>query len=42
MKFDLYTVNFTLLEPILGTVPKDPKVYAAYIATKASTPQQGK
>lgn len=30
---DKYKVTLTFTEPILGTVPKDPEVYAAYIAT---------
>ncbi len=35
MKFDLYDVTLRLIEPMLGTVPKDPEVYANYIAKKA-------
>jgi len=30
-----FRVKLTFTESILGTVPKDPEVYAAYIATKA-------
>lgn len=29
------SVTLTFIEPLLGTVPKNPDVYAAYIATKA-------
>lgn len=35
LKFDFYEVRFELLEPLLGTVPKDPDVYRKYIASKA-------
>lgn len=31
-----YKVTLTFTEPILGTIPKDPEVYAGYIATKAA------
>lgn len=31
-----YKVKLTFTEPILGTVPKDPAIYAGYIATKAA------
>jgi hypothetical protein len=31
-----YQVTLTLLEPMLGTVPKDPEVYASHIMTKAA------
>lgn len=34
MQFELYKIRFTLIEPILGTVPKDEKVYTRYIAGK--------
>ena len=33
---DKYKVKLTMIEPILGTVPKDPEIYAAYIATRAA------
>lgn len=33
---DTYKVRITFTEPILGTVPKDPEVYAGYIASKAA------
>lgn len=33
---DKYKVKLTFTEPILGTVPKDPDVYAAHIATRAA------
>jgi hypothetical protein len=33
---DKYKVELTFTEPILGTVPKDPEIYAGYIATKAA------
>lgn len=33
------TVTMTLMEPLLGTVPKNQEVYAAYIATKAPKPE---
>lgn len=33
---DKYSIKLTLTEPILGTVTKDPEVYAAYIAGKAA------
>ncbi len=33
---DRYKVKLTFIEPILGTVPKDPEVYAAHIATRAA------
>lgn len=32
---DMYTVKLTLTEPMLGTVPKDPKIYAGYVQAKA-------
>ena len=31
-----YQVRLTLLEPMLGTVPKDPEVYATHVAAKAA------
>jgi len=31
-----YKVKLTFTEPILGTIPKDPEIYAGYIATKAA------
>lgn len=31
-----YKVTLTFTEPILGTIPKDPEVYAGYIASKAA------
>ncbi|MBT9174224.1 MAG: hypothetical protein DDT21_02635 [Syntrophomonadaceae bacterium] len=34
MKIDQYQVNFTLIEPLLGTVPKDTEIYKTYIAGK--------
>ncbi len=34
MKFTLHEVKIKLLEPLLGTVPKNPDVYANYIAGK--------
>lgn len=33
---DKYKVKLTFTEPILGTVPKDPDVYAAHIAIRAA------
>jgi len=33
---DKYKVKLTLTEPILGTVPKDPEVYAGYVASHAA------
>lgn len=33
---DKYEIVLTLTEPVLGTVPKDPDIYAGYIATKAA------
>lgn len=36
MKVQKMKVKLTLLEPQLGTVPKNPEVYAAFIATKAA------
>lgn len=38
MKLDCtkYEVTLTLREPLLGTVPKDPDVYASYVASKAA------
>jgi hypothetical protein len=41
LKFDIFKVGITLTEPLLGTVPKDPKVYASYIASKAPDPKLG-
>ncbi len=37
MKFTLHEVKITLKEPLLGTIPKNPDVYAAYIAGKKDT-----
>ncbi len=34
MKFTLHEVKIKLLEPLLGTIPKNPDVYAVYIAGK--------
>jgi len=34
MKFNVYEVKFELIEPILGTVPKNPDIYKTYIASK--------
>ncbi|MGB9845872.1 MAG: hypothetical protein ACPLRH_00010 [Desulfotomaculales bacterium] len=34
LQFKLYRVDFELVEPMLGTVPKDPEVYTRYIAGK--------
>ena len=31
-----YTVTLTFTEPLLGTVPKNPEVYASFILTKAA------
>lgn len=31
-----YQVVFTFTQPILGTIPKDPEIYKAYIADKAA------
>lgn len=31
-----YRIKITFIEPLLGTVSKDPEVYAAYIASKAA------
>jgi hypothetical protein len=36
-----YRVKATLIEPQLGTVPKDPKIYSEYIASKAPAPEKG-
>lgn len=33
---DKYNVKLTLTQPILGTVPKDPEIYKAHIASKAA------
>lgn len=33
---DKYKVKLTFIEPLLGTVTKDPDIYAAYIASKAA------
>lgn len=41
MIFETYTVTLTFDEPILGTAPKNPEVYAEYIATKAPTVANG-
>ena len=41
MKFDVYDVAIELIEPMLGTIPKDPEVYARYIASKAPSPDVG-
>ena len=30
-----YNIKLTLLEPMLGTIPKNPEIYKAYIASKA-------
>lgn len=35
MKYSVYDVKIRFLEPLLGTVAKDPEVYARYIASKA-------
>ena len=34
-KKERFTATIELLEPMLGTVPKDPEVYKSYIASKA-------
>lgn len=39
MEFDVYAVESELIEPMLGTVPKNPNVYAAYVASKAASPE---
>jgi hypothetical protein len=39
MIFDIYKAQLELIEPMLGTVPKNPDVYAAYVASKAPSPQ---
>lgn len=36
METDVYEVKLTFREPILGATPKDPDVYAGYIATKTA------
>jgi len=36
-----YVVELTLLEPLLGTVPKDKDIYATYIATKKESASIG-
>lgn len=33
---DKYNITLTLKEPMLGTVPKDPEIYAGYIAQHAA------
>jgi len=33
---DTYKVKLTFTEPVLGATPKDPEVYAGYIASKAA------
>lgn len=33
---DSYTVTFTYTEPLLGTVPKDPEIYATHIQGRAA------
>ena len=33
---EIYQIKLTFLEPILGTVPKDPDIYKSYIADKAA------
>ena len=33
---DTYQIKLTFLEPILGTVPKDPEVYEAHVQSKAA------
>lgn len=33
--WEKYALSIELTEPLLGTVPKDPEVYAAYVKTKA-------
>ena len=33
---EIYHIKLTFLEPILGTVPKDPDIYKSYIADKAA------
>jgi len=33
---EIYNIKLTFLEPILGTVPKDPEIYKNYIADKAA------
>jgi hypothetical protein len=38
MVFTEYAVEIELIEALLGTVPKNPKVYAEYIASKAPSP----
>lgn len=32
----IYKVKLTFTQPILGTIPKDPEIYAGYIASKAA------
>ena len=34
MKSKVYEINIELIEPMLGTVPKDPEIYKNYIASK--------
>lgn len=41
MKYTELELELTLTEPMLGTVPKNPEVYAAYIASKAPVPANG-
>jgi len=38
MIFNRYGVEIELVEHMLGTVPKDPAVYARYVASKAPSP----
>ena len=35
LRTDKRTYTLTLVEPMLGTVPKDREIYATYIASKA-------
>ena len=41
MKQKRFKVKLTLLEPLLGTVPKNRDVYASYIETKRPKPNDG-
>lgn len=41
MKTQKLKVKLTLIEPMLGTVPKDKEIYKSYIATKAPVPENG-
>ena len=36
-----FDVTIRLLEPLLGTVPKDPEVYTRFVASKAPEPELG-